>query len=117
MASLINPFLEALPKVEQLSSRVVRILGLNPGRYTLQGTNTYLVGTGERCILIDTGDPNRPDYIELLRNTLSDLKTRVHQVLVTHWHLDHIGGVEGVCGLYTGKLANKRVRHYSHVKR
>ena len=69
-----------------------------------------------RRILIDAGDPNRPDYIELLRNTLSDLKTRVHQVLVTHWHMDHIGGVEGVCGLYTGTLAHIKVRLHSHIE-
>jgi hypothetical protein len=46
------PRLEA---VEDVTDRVIRIMGGNAGQMQLQGTNTYLLGTGKSRILIDTG--------------------------------------------------------------
>ena len=49
-----------------------------------------------RRVLIDTGEANRPDYIQLLRETLSQAHASLNHVIITHRHLDHIGGVDGV---------------------
>uniref|UniRef100_A0A915IQE3 Beta-lactamase-like protein 2 homolog n=1 Tax=Romanomermis culicivorax TaxID=13658 RepID=A0A915IQE3_ROMCU len=88
--------LTAIPKLEALSPLVFRVLGCNPGSFTLQGTNTYLVGAGKEKILIDTGERGVDEYVRNLDLALNDhLKgARIKQIVCTHWHHDHVGGVD-----------------------
>jgi ribonuclease/clavin/mitogillin len=79
--------------LERWSDRVVVVRGLNPGPFTGPGTNTYLVGTGARPLLIDTG-VGHPDYPPLLERAFGE-ECSVEgfgDVLVTHVHPDHLGG-------------------------
>ncbi|KAI1826587.1 putative metallo-beta-lactamase domain protein [Xylaria intraflava] len=81
-----------LPEVERLSPACIRILGGNPGKFQLQGTNTYLVGTGQRRLLVDTGE-GKPSWLAALKRVLEEEKATVQTALLTHWHHDHVRGV------------------------
>ncbi|MEX2205080.1 MAG: MBL fold metallo-hydrolase [Myxococcota bacterium] len=97
-----------VPDIERWSPRVVVVRGQNPGPFTGPGTNTYLVGTGPRPLLIDTGS-GEPSYLPLLERALrEDVGTDAPgDVLVTHVHGDHIGGVAGVLARYGPRRVSK----------
>ena len=44
-------------------------------------------------ILIDTGSGGSGEYIAHLKEVLTNNQTTVQEILVTHWHPDHVGGI------------------------
>jgi len=65
---------------------VTRVLAPNPGVYTLEGTNTWIVGR-EPSIVIDPG-PDIPGHLD----DVARQARPVGAVLVTHDHPDHAPG-------------------------
>lgn len=87
----------SLPTVEQLSPSIWRILGGNPSKFTLQGTNTYLLGRGRERILVDTAQ-GLSEWRESLYGTMlrQGGNVKVVSCILTHWHHDHVMGIKDV---------------------
>ncbi|CAG9814038.1 unnamed protein product [Phaedon cochleariae] len=105
-----------IPAVTKISSRIIRILGCNPGMMTLQGTNTYIVGTGKRRILIDTGDASVPQYINHLKTVLDFEGIDLAHIFITHWHHDHIGGLADILEDIRDKTKHCQIWKYPGAK-
>lgn len=78
-------------------------------QFTLQGTNTYIVGTGSERLIIDTAQ-GIPEWAEIISETLSRANITLTHVLLTHWHGDHTGGVPDLLRLYP-HLTNAIYKH------
>jgi endoribonuclease LACTB2 len=49
-----------------------------------------------RRLLIDTSDPNTPNYVNSLEKVLKEEKSVISTIIATHWHHDHIGSIQDV---------------------
>jgi glyoxylase-like metal-dependent hydrolase (beta-lactamase superfamily II) len=93
----------SLPDIDRWSERVVVALGQNPSIFTGPGTNTYLVGSGAQRILLDTGS-GVSEYPAVLERAIEFAGCDgIQEIVLTHGHPDHIGGVAQVCKRF-GKL-------------
>jgi glyoxylase-like metal-dependent hydrolase (beta-lactamase superfamily II) len=90
--------------------RIVRVLAPNPSVYTLEGTNTWIVGE-DPSIVIDPG----PDDAEH-RDEVARAAGRVAAVLVTHDHEDHAPGAPAFAELVMAPLYAFRLKGAEHLR-
>lgn len=74
----------------RLSPLVHVVLAPNPGVMTGPGTNTYVVGTGPTVVVDPAVDD--AEYLQAVMAAAGE----VSQILVTHRHSDHTGGIEAL---------------------
>lgn len=90
--------------------RIVRVLAPNPSVYTLEGTNTWIVGE-EPSIVIDPGPDDTAHLDEVARTA-----GRIAAVLVTHDHEDHAPGAPALAERVGAPLHAFRLEGAEHLR-
>lgn len=91
--------------------RIVRVLAPNPSPYTLEGTNTWIVGE-DPAIVIDPGPDGLPGHLDEVARTAG----RVGAVLVTHDHPDHAPGAPAFAETVDAPLYAFRLAGAEHLR-
>ncbi|MCP5067016.1 MAG: beta-lactamase-like protein 2 [bacterium] len=97
-----------LPDVAVWSERVTVALGQNPNAFSGPGTNTILLGTGRPRVLLDPGQ-GAEEYLPVLEQAMERCGCEGFQeIVLTHAHPDHIGGVRQVLDRFGDLKVSKR---------
>jgi ribonuclease/clavin/mitogillin len=97
-----------LPDVDVWSERVTVALGQNPSAFTGPGTNVYLVGNGSSRILLDPGQ-GMPAFLPVLDEAMARTGCEsIQEIVLTHGHPDHMGGVRGILERFGPLRVSKR---------
>ena len=72
-------------------AEILRVVAPNPGPMTLEGTNTYLYGSGP-CAVIDPGPEDAGHLAAVI--AAAEQRGGIGVVLLTHGHGDHAAGAE-----------------------
>jgi len=91
--------------------RIVRVLAPNPSAYTLEGTNTWIVGD-DPTVVIDPG----PDDVGHLDEVAAAAGPSVAAVLVTHDHPDHAPGAPAFAARVGAPLHAFRLAGAEHLR-
>src|SRR5687768_3582807 len=91
--------------------RIQRVLAPNPSVYTLEGTNTWVVGQ-HPAVVIDPG-PDDPAHLEEVARAVSG---RVEAVLLTHDHPDHAPGAAAFAAHVGAPLLAFRLAGAEHLR-
>ena len=72
------------------------VLAPNPSPWTLEGTNTWVIGEeAGGCVVIDPG----PDHPVHLKRIADNLPGQVQAIILTHAHIDHSEGAPALSEL------------------
>lgn len=94
------------PRTESGQIHPPRFTPHPPSIVTRAGSNTYLLGTGKKRILIDTGEGIKK-YSDLVQSVLESENCTIGIVLISHWHHDHVGGISQIHDLAPGASFSK----------
>ncbi len=127
--SLVNPNGNGSDIIPPLAPDSIRIIPL--GGVEEIGRNMTAFEYGDDIVIIDIGfqfrDENTPGIDYILPNTkyLEERQSKIRAVLITHGHLDHIGGIPYIMPrignppmytrLLTSILIQKRQEEFPHV--
>lgn len=103
---LVKSYCDSNPGAESRQVHFTRYVPFPYLSLSHSGTNTYLIGTGKKRLLLDTGE-GLTAYEPLLSSVLQSEDCTISAVLLSHWHHDHVGGIPQVTKLSPGVSFSK----------